>query len=78
MKTMKIDDLGGLGSKIGNVVGHGLGRNLELGSIPGTVVLKPILQRLAWNYSRVSHSQTQPPTIWLGTILGTIMFEAIL
>ncbi len=48
MKSMKMDDLGVLGHRIGKVVGLGPGRNLDLGSILGTVVLKPIFQRLAW------------------------------
>ena len=64
MKTLKLDDLGGLGSKIGKVVGQGpattltlevsLGRwysnpsfNVWLGTIPGSVILKPIPQCVA-------------------------------
>ncbi len=68
MESMKIDDLGDLRRRVGKVVGHSPGRNLDLGSIPGSVLLKPTLQRLAWNYPRRHYSQTNSPTSGLVAI----------
>ena len=72
--------LGGLGSGIGKVVGHGPGRNLDFGSTPRAVVLKSILQRLAWNYLMFPGRSfsNQSFNVWLGTIPETVILKPLL
>ena len=61
---MKINNLQGLGSKIGTLVGHSTGHNLDLGSIPGVVVPKPVLQRLTLELTARRWCPNLPGHFW--------------